>query len=419
MQKNEPSKPFTPYQKLIVAVITFLQFTIVLDFMVLSPLSAILLDELNITTTQFGLAVSAYAFSAGISGVLVAGFADKFDRKRLLLFFYCGFIIGTFLCGFAPNYEFLLMARIVTGLFGGVIGAVSFAIITDLFPLEKRGEVMGYVQMAFAASQVLGIPLGLYMANKWGWHSPFLLIASIGALVFILIAVQMRPVNAHITLSNNTSALLHLWRTLSKRPYFNAFMATTLLATGGYMLMPFGAAFSVNNLGIRLEDLPMVYMITGIFTLVSGPLIGRLSDRTGKYRVFFWGSILTMVMILIYTNLGITPLWLVIVLSCLVYIGVTSRIISSSALMTAVPSADDRGAFMSVSSSIQQLSGGIAAAAAGMIIFQEESGYIQHYPTLGIVVAITMTLTILLMLLVNRYVQTRERKEEAPKVVTP
>ncbi|NET34012.1 MAG: MFS transporter [Cyanothece sp. SIO1E1] len=419
MENDKPSQPFTPYQKLIVAVITFLQFTIVLDFMVLSPLSAILLEELDITTTQFGLAVSAYAFSAGISGVLVAGFADQFDRKRLLLFFYFGFIIGTFLCGFAPNYEFLLIARVITGLFGGVIGAVSFAIITDLFPLEKRGEVMGYVQMAFAASQVLGIPLGLYMANNWGWHSPFLLIASIGSLVFVLIAVQMKPVNAHLAKSSNTSPLRHLWRTLSKRPYFNAFMATTLLATGGYMLMPFGAAFSVNNLGISLEDLPLVYMITGIFTLFSGPLIGRLSDKIGKYKVFFWGSILTMVMILIYTNLGITPLWLVIVLSCLVYIGVTSRIISSSALMTAVPSTDDRGAFMSVSSSIQQLSGGIAAAAAGMIIFQEESGYIQHYPTLGIVVAITMALTILLMLFVNQYVQAKERKEKAPKVLTP
>jgi len=413
MQNNEPSQPFTPYQKLIVAVITFLQFTIVLDFMVLSPLSAILLDELNITTAQFGLAVSAYAFSAGISGVLVAGFADKFDRKRLLLFFYLGFIVGTFFCGFAPNYDFLLFARIITGLFGGVIGAVSFAIITDLFPLEKRGEVMGYVQMAFAASQVLGIPLGLYMANIWGWHSPFLLIAGISSLVFILIAIQMRPVNAHLALKSTISPIRHLIRTINKRPYFKAFMATIFLATGGYMLMPFGAAFSVNNLGIRLEDLPMVYMITGIFTLMSGPLLGKLSDKVGKYKVFFWGSLLTMVMILIYTNLGITPLWLVIVLSCIVYVGVTSRIISSSALMTAVPEVEDRGAFMSVTSSIQQLSGGIAAALAGMIIFQEESGYLQHYPTLGIVVAVSMLLTIALMYMVHRYVQ---RKEKAPKV---
>lgn len=413
MENKDSAQSFTPYQKLIVAVITFLQFTIVLDFMVLSPLSAILLDELSITTTQFGLAVSAYAFSAGISGVLVAGFADKFDRKRLLLFFYFGFIAGTFLCGFAPNYDFLLGARIITGLFGGVIGAVSFAIITDLFPLEKRGEVMGYVQMAFAASQVLGIPLGLYMANNWGWHSPFLLIAGLSSLVFILIGIQMQPVNAHLQQQARTLPMWHLLQTISKRPYLNAFVATIFLATGGYMLMPFGAAFSVNNLGIRLEDLPMVYMITGIFTLMSGPILGKLSDRIGKYRVFFWGSLLTMVMILIYTNLGITPLWLVIVLSCVVYIGVTSRIISSSALMTAVPEVDDRGAFMSISSSIQQLSGGVAAAIAGMIIFQEDSGYLQRYPVLGVVVAGSMLLTIALMFIVNRYVI---RKEKAPKM---
>ena len=130
---------FSRYQAFVIAVLAFLQFTIVLDFMVLSPLSAILLDELSITTSQFGLVVSAYAFSAGASGLLAAGFADKFDRKKLLLFFYTGFIIGTLLCGIAPNYEFLLMARIVTGLFGGVIGSIIYAIITDLFNFVNHG----------------------------------------------------------------------------------------------------------------------------------------------------------------------------------------------------------------------------------------------------------------------------------------
>ncbi|MCB0631928.1 MAG: MFS transporter, partial [Lewinella sp.] len=147
--------------------------------MVLSPLSAILLDEMHITTAQFGLVVSAYAFSAGASGLMAAGFADRFDRKKLLLFFYTGFIVGTFLCGIAPTYHLLLAARIVTGLFGGVIGSIIYAIITDLFELKVRGRVMGFVQMAFASSQVLGIPLGLYLANLWNWHAPFLLIVGV------------------------------------------------------------------------------------------------------------------------------------------------------------------------------------------------------------------------------------------------
>ncbi|MEQ8808774.1 MAG: MFS transporter, partial [Imperialibacter sp.] len=165
MKKDLPPKKrvFTQYETFIIAILAIIQFTVILDFMVLSPLGAMLLVELDITTSQFGLVVSAYAFSAGISGLLAAGFADKFDRKKLLLFFYSGFIIGTLLCGVAPNYHFLLAARIVTGIFGGVLGSVVFAIITDLFKLEVRGRVMGFVQMAFASSQVLGLPVGLYV----------------------------------------------------------------------------------------------------------------------------------------------------------------------------------------------------------------------------------------------------------------
>lgn len=239
---------FSPYHQFVIAILAILQFTIVLDFMVLSPLSAILLDELTITTAQFGLVVSAYAFSAGISGIFAAGFADRFDRKRLLLFFYVGFIIGTLFCGLAPTYHSLLAARIVTGLFGGVMSSVSFAIITDLFPLEKRGRVMGFVQMAFAASQVLGIPFGLYLATKLDWHAPFLLIVALALIVLIAIIFYLKPVNEHLKLQTKQNAFVHLFKTASNKRYLKGFGATIFLATGGFMLMPFGSAFSVNNL---------------------------------------------------------------------------------------------------------------------------------------------------------------------------
>lgn len=175
MENTAPVKErvFTPYQTFIIAVLSFLQFTVILDFMVLNPLSDHLMKELDITPSQFGIVVSAYAISAGVSGLLASGFSDKFDRKKLLIFFYVGFILGTLFCGLAPDYTYLLAARIVTGIFGGVIGSISFAIITDLFVMEKRGRVMGFVQMAFSASQILGIPIGLYLADRWGWHIPF------------------------------------------------------------------------------------------------------------------------------------------------------------------------------------------------------------------------------------------------------
>src|SRR6202161_123852 len=191
---------FSRYEKVVIGILGFLQFTVILDFMIISPLGAIVMPTLHISPQQFGLAVSSYAFSAGVSGFLAAGSADRFDRKRLLLFFYFGFMLGTLLCALAATYPMLLLARIVTGLFGGVIGSVVLAITTDLFPLEMRGRVMGFLGSGFAASQVLGLPAGLYFANHWGWHAPFLAILAVAVPVGLVILFTMRPVTAHLAL---------------------------------------------------------------------------------------------------------------------------------------------------------------------------------------------------------------------------
>ncbi|HTM98275.1 MAG TPA: MFS transporter, partial [Pedobacter sp.] len=171
--KPQESIPLTGYQKFVIFILAITQFTVILDFMVMSPLGDMLMKSLTLKPSAFGFAVSAYAFSAGISGLLTAGFADRFDRKKLFLFFYIGFIGGTIFCGLANTYAELVAARIITGLFGGVIGSISMAIITDLFDLNQRGRVMGFIQMGFGGSQVLGVPIGLYLANAWGWEAPF------------------------------------------------------------------------------------------------------------------------------------------------------------------------------------------------------------------------------------------------------
>ncbi len=269
-------KIFSRYQLFVVALLSILQFTVVLDFVVLSPLGAELMQVLHLTTSQFGMAVSGYAFSAGISGILTAGFADRFDRKKLLLFFYAGFITGTFLCGIAPEYRFLLVARIVTGFFGGVISSISFAIITDLFDLHVRGRVMGYVQMAFSTSQVMGIPVSLYFANKVGWHAPFLLISGGSLLEFIAVIIFLRPIDAHLKIQTVTNPIRHLFKTIATRNYLWAFLVNILLVTGGYMIMPFGSAFSVHNLGIRMEQLPLLYFVTGVFAMASRSLYRQI-----------------------------------------------------------------------------------------------------------------------------------------------
>jgi len=404
---------FTGYQKFVVAVLAFLQFTIVLDFMILSPLGAILLQELSIGTRQFGLVVSAYAFSAGVAGILAAGFADRFDRKRLLMFFYAGFLVGTLLCGLAPNYHLLLAARIFTGLFGGVIGSISFAIIADLFPLHMRGRVMGTVQSSFAASQVMGIPVGLFLANRFGWHSPFLMIAGLGACVGVLLALKLKPLVGHLEVATHRHPLRHLLRTATNSRYLVGFSATMLLATGGFMLMPFGSAFSVHNLGISLERLPMVYMATGLTAMAAGPLLGRLSDRFGKYRMLCISTIACCAIVVAYTQLGTTPIGWVIAINCAMFVAISGRMVSAMAMTSAIPAMTDRGAYMSVNSSMQQFAGGIASWMAGVIVVQTTSGRIERYDVLGWVVAGAMILTMVLMYNVNTMIH-KPRLESLP-----
>ena len=398
------STKFTGYQKFVVAILAFLQFSIVLDFMLLAPLGAIVIPALKITPAQFGLVVSAYAFSAGASGILAAGFADRFDRKKLLLFFYCGFLAGTLLCGLAPGYHWLLLARMITGMFAGVVGSAAMAIITDLFPMQMRGRVMGVIQTAFGASSVLGIPLALLLSNRWGWNTPFFMIVGVCTVVGAVIQLRLRPVDAHLKHGTDRSPLQHLIQTVTTRPYLLGFAATGLLSVGGFMLMPFMSVFMVHNLGLPIGDLSLIYLITGAFSIVSGPLIGRASDAFGKFRVFSFGCAMTILMVLIYTHLHAIALWVLIVVMVLLQIGIFSRMISASALMSALPKPADRGSYMSISSSLQQMSGGIASVIAGLIVVQEPSGTLLHFDILGYVLVCTTLLTLTLMYFVSRRV---------------
>jgi predicted MFS family arabinose efflux permease len=408
--KKAPPLKFSPYQRFVVALLAFLQFSIVLDFMIISPLGAIIMPDLNISPRRFGEIVSAYAFSAGASGFLAAGFADRFDRKRFLLFFYCGFIAGTALCALAPNYPLLLAARIVTGVFGGVIGSIVLAIATDLFPLEMRGRVMGVVQTAFSASQVLGIPAGLYLANLWGWHATFLAIIVVATPVSLIIVFYMKPVAGHLALKQHESPWGHLTATLLEPRHAIAFATTGLLATGGYMLMPFASIYTVNNLGITLTDLPTVYLVSGMFTIFTGPLIGRASDAFGHFRTFIFGCAVTIVMVLVYTHLGRVPLTALIVINVVLFVGIFSRMIPSRALMSAIPEVSKRGSFNAVSASLQQVSGGVASIIAGAVVVQSPAGDLLHFDWLGYIVIATTLLSLGLMYFIQRAVAEASRR---------
>src|SRR6204780_5231700 len=334
--RQELSRGFSRYQSILVALLALVQFTIIIDFMIMSPLGAIIMPALDISAAQFGVAVSAYAFSAGISGILAAGFADRFDRKWLLLFFYVGFTLGTALCAIGPNYHVLLLGRIVTGLFGGVMGSIVLAIITDLFALHLRGRVMGFVQTAFAASQVLGIPVGLFLSNHWNWHVCFAALVGLSIVAMAAILLAMKPVNAHLRLTQDQNAFRHLIATVREPRYLLAFSVTTLLATGGFMMMPFGSAYIVHNLGIDIVHLPTIYLVSGLFSIFIRPLVGKPSYAFGKFPAFAFGCAVSVVMVLIYTHLGQVTLTTAIVVNALMFVGIFSRMIPSQALISAI-----------------------------------------------------------------------------------
>jgi predicted MFS family arabinose efflux permease len=412
---------FSGYDKLIITLLALTQFSVVLDFMVMSPLGDMLMKSMNLTTSQFGLAVSSYAFSAGISGLLTAGFADKFDRKKLLVFFYSGFIIGTFICSITTSYTMLIAARITTGLFGGVIGSVSMAIVADLFTIERRGRVVGYMQMGFGASQVLGIPIGLFIANKWGWQSPFTMIAVIALIICVVIVLKMKPVTRHLKVQSDRNAFAHLIHTVSQRHYRIGFLATAMLSLGGFMMMPWGSAFAINNLHVTTRQLPVMFMVSGISSLIIMPIIGKFSDKVDKFTIFAVASLWMMIMVIIYTNLTAVPFAIVLMMNVFFMIGIMSRMVPSLALTSSLPMMQDRGAFMSISSSLQQIAGGLAAAVGGMIVVQKTKfSPLEHYDTLGYVIVALSGITVFLVYRVSRLIKRQQKtKTETAKAAVP
>ena len=414
-EKSAPKLKFTSYQVLVIVILALTQFTVVLDFMVMSPLGDMLMKSMDLSTGQFGFAISSYAFSAGISGLLTAGFADRYDRKKLLLFFYVGFMAGTMLCGLATSYAMLIAARIITGLFGGVIGSIGMAIVADLFRLEERGRVMGFMQMGFGASQVLGIPISLYLANTRGWQAPFLMIVGLAGIVWLITTLKLEPITKHLEVKSDRKALMHLWHTIAKRDYRIGFLATALLSLGGFMMMPWGSAFSINNLKITQEELPLLFMISGFSTLFIMPVIGKLSDKINKFKLFSIASVWMMVIVVFYTRLTPVPFWEVVCFNVLLMMGIMSRMVPSMALTSALPEMQDRGAFMSINSSLQQIAGGIAAGIGGLIVVQKNKfSPIEHYDSLGLVMVVIALICVWMVYRVSKLVKAKRAVPVSP-----
>lgn len=361
-----------------------IQFTTNLDFLIIMPLGPQYMRVMHITPAQFNVIVASYAIAAGIAGVAAGFFLDHFDRKTALLTLYLGFGIGTLLCALAPNFEMLVAARAIAGIFGGVTGAVILAIVGDAIPEYRRGEAMGMVMSAFSVASIVGVPLGLWLASKFSWHVPFFVIAAITIPILVAVVRHVPSMRGHLQHAMETHPAARMMAVLVEPNHRMAFLFMMVLTCAGFTIFPMLATYMVYNVGLTEQQLPFIYLTGGACTLFSMNLIGRWADRAGKQRVFTIMSCLAAVPILALTNLPRVPLLVALAVSTTLMICMSGRFVPAMAMMTATVESRYRGGFMSVNSSVQQFSCGLAAWVSGIIIGQGPNDEITHYPQAGL-----------------------------------
>ena len=350
--------------------------------MIMMPLG----NYLNVSAMQFSLLVAAYSISAFFSGLTIAMFIDRFDRKKSLILAYVGFVLGTLACGFAPTYGLLLASRIIAGLFGGIIGAQVLSIVADLFTYERRGRAMGAVMGGFAAASILGVPISLYLTNifKQDWHVPFILIGSLG-IVFIPLIIKFIPsMTSHIQKEKIRNSpfdvLVTIWKLPAQR---SALIFSGLLMMGHFLIIPFINPYLEFNKGFSKDLTPMIYLVGGIASLLAAIFLGRLADKKGKLSVFSVSVFFSLFMVIIITRMPNVPFVVMLLFFAMWFIVATGRIVSAQAMISEVVKPDQRGSFMSINGSIQQLGSGLAALFAGAIVFTDKSGKIYNYNWVG------------------------------------
>lgn len=372
-------------ERLVLLLLAAIQFTTNLDFLIILPLGPQYMRVMHITPAQFNLMVAAYAIAAGISGIAAGFFLDRFDRKTALLWLYLGFAIGTLMCALAPTFGFLVAARALAGAFGGVTGAVILAIVGDVIPEYRRGEAMGMVMSAFSVASIFGVPLGLVLANDFSWHVPFYFIASLSVPILLAVARLVPPLRDHLDPAGEHHPVARMWAVLMEPSHQVAFVFMAVLTCAGFTVFPTLATYMVYNVGLSEKQLPFIYLTGGICTFFSMNWVGRWADRVGKLRVFTLMSMAATVPVLILTNLPRVPLLAALGTSTLLMICMSGRFVPAMAMMTATVESRYRGGFMSVNSSVQQFSCGLAAWISGTIIGQGPNQEITHYPIAGLV----------------------------------
>lgn len=369
---------------ILVALMALLNFTHILDFMIMMPLGNILMPKWELTTSQFAVIVSSYSIAAFTSSFGAIFFADNFDRKNLLLFAYFGFLLGTFGCAFATGHLTMILARVVTGIFGGLIGAQVLSIIGDVIPYERRGQAMGLLMGGFALASVIGVPLGLFFANKYEWYYPFLLVAIVGVFLFPFLWRYVPNVKEHLShpipLKQRVSNFFLIF---SNETQITALAFSMLMIMGHFIIIPLINPFMVYNVGVPQESTPLIYLCGGLSALVTAQIAGKLADRFGKRQVFIASALISTIFIFFITHMPAMPLYVVLITFTLWFSTATGRTVPGQAMTTQAVTAQSRGSFMSLNSCVQSLGSGLATLASGFITYSDAKYAIYNYNILG------------------------------------
>ncbi len=385
-------------ERLLLLTLTAANFSHIMDFMIMMPLGPQLMRIFDISPQQFSLLVSGYTFSAGTAGLIAAFVLDRFDRRHALIVVYIGFILGTVACALSPTYVALLLARVITGAFGGVLSALILSIIGDVIPLERRGWAMGILGAAFSISSVFGVPFGLYLANLYGWHAPFIFVAAFGLPLLALLWKMVPPIRDHLDSESLGergffSVITNLW---VHKNQLRALGFTFLLVLSHFGLIPFIAPYMVHNVGFTEMQLTYIYLLGGAATIISNPLVGRLSDKVGKPRVFVIFAILTILPVWLITNLPPVALALALLITSIFFVTASGRWVPALAMITSAVRAENRGSFMSINAAVQQFTAGLAASIGGLIVGEGVNGQITRYNYLGYFSVAILLFTILM-----------------------
>ena len=362
-----------------------IQFSHILDFMIMMPLGPILMAAFGIGTHEFGLLVASYSFSAAISGVLAATFVDLFERKRLLLTGFALFALATLACGLAPSYSTLIVARGLAGVFGGIMGALVQTMIGDAIPFSRRARASSVVASAFSISTIAGVPLSLWLANHLGWRAPFVLIAAL-SVVFIGVGLRFLPeLRHHLSEEKRAHLLSATFSVLGDANHRHALLFSALIIFSGFTVIPYLTVYAVNNVGIDQHDIPFVYLLGGAATFISARLIGHWADKYGKVEVYRRVALLATLPLLVATHVGPVPLWGWLICSTAFFVLTSGRMIPAMALITSAAQPKLRGTFMSLNATVQSLAMGLATTLAGFLTSLDGSGRIVGYPLVGYV----------------------------------